>query len=470
MEAITPMFSAQLPSNPGKLLLSCPAHRSPDGDLTLTLYERCLVETFSKHRQTMPFDFDLKYAFTLSPPTLTFEKQEERAGYSLRSEADLQACREVLKGKLNQRGFHEQFKPKKKIGKGNFASVYLAEKLESGRNFAVKAFSKEAAYSEDKGKECLIKEIEVMRSLNHKYCMKLHEVFESENSLYIVVELLEGGQLYDKVKAKYKFKSHEVRAVVHCILQGLKEMHSKRIMHRDLKPENLIFRADAGWECVIADFGLAEFAEAEEYLFVRCGTPGYVAPEVINIKDMKTKYDPICDIFSLGLIFHILLLGVSAFPGKTYNEVLAQNRASNLTFDGEEYKRLDSDALNLLVRMLKKSPQDRITAAEALAHPYFSAMDEEEENDMVGELVQSPELSYKLSPSCESPLLTSGNPARKLDKTIKKDSCVDFKMGKENVFTGKVDTIAETASSNANSVGKRFESVAMPKVSKFSKK
>ena len=70
---------------------------------------------------------------------------------------------------------------------------------------------------------------------------------------------------------------------------------------------------------MIADFGLAEFSDAEEYLFVRCGTPGYVAPEVINIKDMKTKYEPICDIFSLGLIFHILLLGKSAFPGKTYN-------------------------------------------------------------------------------------------------------------------------------------------------------
>jgi calcium-dependent protein kinase len=150
-----------------------------------------------------------------------------------------------------------------------------------------------------------------------------------------VVELLEGGQLYDKIKAKYKFKSSEIKLVVYSILQGLKEMHSKRIMHRDLKPENLIFRGEGNWECVIADFGLAEFAEAEEYLFVRCGTPGYVAPEVINIKDMKTKYDPICDIFSLGLIFHILLLGVSAFPGKTYNEVLAQNRASNITFEGD---------------------------------------------------------------------------------------------------------------------------------------
>ena len=469
MEAISPMFSPQLPSSPGKLLLSCPAHRAQEGEVTLTLYDHCLVETSPRGRQAVPFDFDLKFSFTASPPAVAFERGEERAGWALRSEADLGACREVLRGRLNQRGFHEQFKPKKKIGKGNFASVYLAEKLESGRSFAVKAFSKEAAYSEDKGKECLIKEIEVMRALGHRSCMRLEEVFESENSLYIVVELLEGGQLYDKVKAKHHFRPQEVRAVVHSILQGLREMHAKRIMHRDLKPENLIFRAEGTWDCVIADFGLAEFADAQEYLFVRCGTPGYVAPEVINIKDMKTKYEPICDIFSLGLIFHILLLGVSAFPGKTYNEVLAQNRASAFSFEGEQYKRLDPDALDLLIRMLKRGPHDRITAAEALSHPYFTAMDEEEQGDMVAEL-RSPEVACRQSPSCESPLLTSANPLRRLDKNIKKDSCVDFKMGKENVLTGKVDTIAETASSNANSVGKRFESVAMPKVSKFSTK
>ena len=186
MEIIAPMFASSI-SSPGKLLLICEALRVPEGETSLSIYENCLIETAAKKKHHMPFDFDLKYSFTTSPPCISFEKQDERVQYALKSDADLQACRELLKGRLNQRGFHEQFKPKKKIGKGNFASVYLAEKLEIGKNFAIKAFSKEAAYSEDKGKECLIKEIEIMRSLNHKCCMKLHEVFESENSLYIVV-------------------------------------------------------------------------------------------------------------------------------------------------------------------------------------------------------------------------------------------------------------------------------------------
>ena len=172
---------------------------------------------------------------------------------------------------------------------------------------------------------------------------------------------------------------------------------------------------------------------------------------------MKTKYDPICDIFSLGLIFHVLLLGVSAFPGRTYNEVLAQNRASSITFEGEAYEKLDPDALSLLIKMLKKNPHERISATDALNHPYFANIfdEDEEEGDKVLELAKSPEAPYKSYPSCESPLLTSANPARKQDKMLKKDSCVDFKMGKENVFTGKVDTLTETGSTN-NSVGKRF--------------
>jgi serine/threonine protein kinase len=108
------------------------------------------------------------------------------------------------------------------------------------------------------------------------------------------------------------------------LIEGIAYMHSKDIMHRDLKPENILFRkpGDMG-TVVVADLGLGTRIHLSEYLFVRCGTPGFVAPEVVNIKDLKTTYDAVCDMFSLGLIFHILLMGKSPFSGKTYNEVLA---------------------------------------------------------------------------------------------------------------------------------------------------
>ena len=99
------------------------------------------------------------------------------------------------------------------------------------------------------------------------------------------------------------------------ILEGLEVMHDHDIMHRDLKPENILLRKEGDYDCVIADFGLAQ-AGHEDFMFVRCGTPGYVAPEIVNLKDTKIKYGCICDLFSVGVIFHLLVLRKSPFPGR----------------------------------------------------------------------------------------------------------------------------------------------------------
>lgn len=253
-----------------------------------------------------------------------------------------------------------------------------------------------------------------MRNLCHKNNMRLFEVFESINSLYIVFELLEGGSLHEKIKSKYKFKLSDIQTIIYGILLGLREMSDKKIMHRDLKPENLLFRTENSMDCVIADFGLAEFSEADEYLFVRCGTPGYVAPEVINIKEMKTKYQPICDVFSLGLIFHLLLFGKSAFSGRNYDEVVSQNRACNIDLSGEEYRKHGDEAYDLLVKMLKKNPKERITAKEALKHPFFDSSHEINK--------EREEEKKEVYPTLDSPLLMTNNNQRKM--LNKKDSCV----------------------------------------------
>ena len=108
--------------------------------------------------------------------------------------------------------------------------------------------------------------------------MKLYGIFESQNSIYVSVEMLEGGQLCDKIKSRHKFQSAEIKMVMKGILEGLEVMHAQNIMHRDLKPENILLRKDGDYDCVIADFGLSESADNDPYLFVRCGTPGYVAP------------------------------------------------------------------------------------------------------------------------------------------------------------------------------------------------
>jgi serine/threonine protein kinase len=139
--------------------------------------------------------------------------------------------------------------------------------------------------------------------------------------------------LFTKLQFRTKFSESEVRKILRDLLQGLAEMARKNVIHRDLKPENIMFRRD-GRDVVIVDFGLATIADEKDYLFVRCGTPGYVAPEIINIKDLTTKCQPIADVFSVGAIFYHLLFGRSLFPGKTFNEVLTQNRECDFELAG----------------------------------------------------------------------------------------------------------------------------------------
>lgn len=135
---------------------------------------------------------------------------------------------------------------------------------------------------------------------------------------------------------RHKFSDAECKHILRGLLRGIAELARKNVIHRDLKPENIIFRKESN-EPVIVDFGLATIADEPNYLFVRCGTPGFVAPEIINIKDMSTKSTPIADVFSIGAIFYHLLFGKSLFPGRTFNEVLAQNRECDLVLGGSDF-------------------------------------------------------------------------------------------------------------------------------------
>ena len=146
-----------------------------------------------------------------------------------------------------------------------------------------------------------------MRMLQHPNIIDLKEVYETENSYYMIMEMLEGGSLHDRL-AKEKIDKDAIFNIMKGILQGLCQMHKKGIMHRDIKPENILFRKGGNLEedVCIADLGLATMVDEEMYLYYRCGTPGFVAPEIINLKDEKAHYTQKCDIFSLGIIYRLM--------------------------------------------------------------------------------------------------------------------------------------------------------------------
>lgn len=216
-----------------------------------------------------------------------------------------------------------------------------------------------------------------MRELSldsHNNLLRLEGVFESDNSIYVVLDLLTGGQLFHKIQQKNgHFSAEEVKEFMFGLLGGLNKMHSQRIMHRDLKPENIMLRDSSSMSPVIVDFGLATNVDLEKYLFFRCGTPGYVAPEIIELNESK-HIEPECDMFSAGVIFHILLTRKAVFEGSRYEEVYKKNKEMKINLESERYANIDPQALNLLSRMLKAKPQERIKAEEALNHEYFRSL------------------------------------------------------------------------------------------------
>lgn len=285
-----------------------------------------------------------------------------------------------------QSDFHTKFTAIKMIGKGSFARVYLAEDKETKMRYAVKAFSKEYLLSQSKGKESLINEIEIMTALKHPYIMNLEEIHESKNSIYLVLELLEGGELFNHISSKSKMSVQDISRMMRCLLEALVYLTDKKIMHRDLKPENMILKGkDEKLEfsdLKLVDFGLATFVDVEEYLFKRCGTPGYVAPEIINApSNENVHYTPKCDVFSAGIIFYILLTSRSPFPGKSFSEILNQNKICKIDYKKEKLK-FFPQAVDLMQHMLEIAPEKRYSAADCLKHPFFKSNEIEKHIDI----------------------------------------------------------------------------------------
>ena len=210
----------------------------------------------------------------------------------------------------------------------------------------------------------------MLRSFEGQNIIHCEGVFESEHSIYIILELLRDNFMKKFNDRKGLFSEEEVKRFMHGMVIGLEEMHSSRVMHRDIKPENILLRGDMS--PVINDFGMAADVD-EEYIFNKCGTPGFVAPEVMSMSKGQ-HLEPECDVFSLGAVFHILLTGRPLFDGKNCEEVYRRNKALAFDLTHPDYQKVDKEAMNLLERMLETDPSKRIKVKEMLKHSYLSSV------------------------------------------------------------------------------------------------
>jgi len=254
------------------------------------------------------------------------------------------------------------------LGRGAFSVVYVATQRATGTQYAVKVINKK-----DLGKDYeknLKMEVDILKKVNHPNIIALKELFDTPDKLYLVMELVTGGELFDKIVEKGSYTEHEAGQLVRKIVSAVDYLHNLGIVHRDLKPENLLLkRADNDLEIAIADFGLSKIVGQQMMMQTACGTPSYVAPEVLN----ASGYGKEVDMWSIGVITYILLCGFPPFYGDTVPEIFEQIMEANFDYPEEYWGSVSKEAKDFINKLLVVDSDKRLTASDALRHPWLSA-------------------------------------------------------------------------------------------------
>ncbi|KAG2688932.1 hypothetical protein I3760_09G116100 [Carya illinoinensis] len=250
------------------------------------------------------------------------------------------------------------------LGEGNFAKVKFARNVVSGENVAIKILDKEKVLKHKMIGQ-IKREISTMKLIRHPNVIRMYEVMASKMKIYIVLEFVTGGELFDKIASKGRLKEDEARKYFQQLINAVDYCHSRGVFHRDLKPENLLL--DANGVLKVSDFGLSALPQQvreDGLLHTTCGTPNYVAPEVINNKG----YDGAkADLWSCGVILFVLMAGY--LPFEESNLMALYKKIFKADFTCPPW--FSSSAKKLIKRILDPNPSTRITIAEVIENEWF---------------------------------------------------------------------------------------------------
>jgi len=258
------------------------------------------------------------------------------------------------------------------LGRGAFSIVKKAVKRETGQKFAIKFIGKKFVTKEELHNLC--REIDIMKRLAHENVMKLYEYFDTDDLIALVLELVPDGELFYKIVEVGNYSELDAQGIVRQIVQGITYLHKVGIAHRDLKPENLLcdksIPKHKPFRVVIADFGLSKFFDENNTLETRCGTPDYVAPEVIAAKG---SYSNAIDMWATGVITYVLLCGYSPFLNDSDVALFAQIVKADYDFPEAEWRTISENAKDFIRKLLIVDAKKRMSAEEAMRHPWLAA-------------------------------------------------------------------------------------------------
>lgn len=260
---------------------------------------------------------------------------------------------------------------KEQLGTGSFATVKKAVRKADGKLFAVKMIKKSKLTDEELA--VVHDEVEIMHKIHHPNCAQLYEMFETPKKIYMILELLTGGELFDRIVQKGSFSEREAANLTKDVVSAIQYLHSIGIVHRDLKPENLLYLDEREDSIIkITDFGLAKYrnphTSSSEKMSTACGTPGYVAPEVLK----GEAYGEAVDLWSIGVILYILLCGFPPFYHESTAQLYKQIKKGEFDFPDPYWTDISREAKDLIKGLLTVDPKRRLTCDQVLRHPWIS--------------------------------------------------------------------------------------------------
>ncbi|XP_023116689.1 calcium/calmodulin-dependent protein kinase IGb isoform X2 [Amphiprion ocellaris] len=263
------------------------------------------------------------------------------------------------------------------LGSGAFSEVYMVKEKKTGKNFAMKCVKKK-----QKRDLNLENEIAVLRRIQHDNVVGMEDFYESRTHYYLVMQLVSGGELFDRILDRGMYSEKDASSVIQQVLQAVSYLHQNGIVHRDLKPENILYYSqEENSKIMISDFGLSKMID-NDIMSTACGTPGYVAPEVLAQK----PYSKAVDCWSIGVITYILLCGYPPFYEESETRLFSKIIKAQYEFDSPFWDDISESAKDFIRNMMQKNPNMRYTTDQALRHPWI-----------IGKTARSHDIYYSVS-------------------------------------------------------------------------